>query len=70
MALNTAVNRNSALYFGKVAFSSIFPDNTIIQADRQSSINSYSGILANALGTVNAGMITSSTIWFFFDDDV
>ena len=70
MALNTAANRNSALHFGKVVFSPIFPDNTIAQADRQSSVNSYGGILSNALGTVNAGFNSDQTIWFLFDDDL
>ncbi len=67
---NTAAKRNSALNYLKGGVTPIFPDSTIAQSDRQSSVHSYGGILANALGTVNAGMISSSTIWFFFDDDV
>ena len=65
---DTAAKRNSALYFLKTGITPIFPDSTIAQADRQSSVHSYGGILANALGTVNAGLNSDQTIWFFFDD--
>jgi hypothetical protein len=65
---NTAAKRNSAMHFLKSGITPIFPDGTIIQEDRQSSVHSYGGILANALGTVNAGLNSDQTIWFFFDD--
>lgn len=67
MALTTAANRNSAAHFRKL-LAPIFPDGTIAQLDRQSSVNSYGGILASAL-LVGAGLTSDQTIWFLFDDD-
>lgn len=68
MALTTAANRNSALHFLRTGITPIFPDNTIAQLDRQSSIHSYGGILASVLN-IGAGLSSDQTIWFFFDDD-
>lgn len=51
----------------KLAQTPIFPDNTIAQLDRQSSVHSYGGILANTL-SVGAGLTSDQTIWFFFDE--
>ncbi len=68
MALTTAANRNSALHFLRAGLTPIFPDSTIAQQDRQSSVHSYGGILASTLN-VGAGLTSDQTIWFFFDDN-
>jgi len=67
MALTTAANRNSAVHFMRLVQTPIFPDNTIAQLDRQSSIHSYGGILANTL-SIGAGLTSDQTIWFLFND--
>jgi hypothetical protein len=67
MALTTAANRNSALHFLRTGITPIFPDNTIAQLDRQSSVHSYGGILATVPGT-GVGLSSDQTIWFLFDD--
>lgn len=66
--LTTAANRNSALYFLRPGIAPIFPDGTIAQLDRQSSVHSYGGILTGA-ANVGLGLSSDQTIWFFFDDD-
>jgi len=67
MALTTAANRNSAAHFRRL-LAPIFPDGTIAQLDRQSSVNSYGGILANPAQS-GMGLSSDQTIWFLFDDD-
>lgn len=67
MAIDTAAKRNSALHCLSPSISPIIADGTIAQADRQSSVKSYGGILANAQTTV--GLSSDQTIWFLFDDD-
>ncbi len=68
MALTTAANRNSAIHFLRIGITPIFPDNTIAQLDRQSSVHSYGGILAATL-TAGTASSVSSNVWFFFIDD-
>jgi hypothetical protein len=48
MAIDTKAKRASALGVGLVFTLLVFPDGAISQGDRQTSANSYSGILATA----------------------
>jgi len=69
MALDSAAKRISATHFLRSGIAPIFPDGTISQADRQSAIHSYGGILAATLTTGTASS-TINNIWFFlFQDD-
>lgn len=68
MALTTAANRNSGLHYLRTGIAPIFPDSTIAQLDKQSSLKIYGGILADAL-TAGKGGQGNETFWFFFDED-
>lgn len=68
MALTNAANRNSGLHYLRTGIAPIFPDSTIAQLDRQSSIHIYGGILADSLTSGKGGQ-DNETFWFFFDDE-
>ncbi len=67
MAVDTAAKRNSARHFMQTGLTPILPDGTIAQADRQSSVHSYGGILSATL-TAGTASSVSSNVWFFFID--
>lgn len=48
MAVDTATKRASALSFGIIALALVVPSGTVDQQSKQTSANTYSGILATA----------------------
>jgi len=64
MAVDTATKRASALSFGIIALALVVPSGSVAQEARQTSANTYSGILADApiIITPDDGITLSSNI--------
>jgi len=64
MAVDTATKRASALSFGIIALALVVPSGSVAQEARQTSANTYSGILAGApiIITPDDGITLSSNI--------
>ena len=60
MAVDTAQKRASSLGFGVPFILNLMPDGSIDQGDRQTSANSYRGILAGIVITKTIGNVTAA----------